>query len=206
MDNIASDQKAKIAETKEAIEDRPVVKEPPSGPKILLESSFILAILNQVDPNNKTASAILGFLTPFNCRFHIPLLVSAEVLSKVVQREKGVAAGIKLFESFMKRLPGTLLTGATPDFDDIVSRYKMFGRKDIKNLQGNDFIIVTEGIISGSVILTCDHEMYKRVKNYHEDIYFVATDSDKYEDDAAKLISRFLKLSAAPVGSKQGVK
>lgn len=176
-------------------ENQEAVQEPPSGPIILLESSFILALLYPEDPNYKTTNAIFGFLAPYNCKFHIPLLVSAEVLSKIVHKEKKVSVAIKLFNSFVKRLPGTVLTGATSNFDDIINRYKMFGRKDIKNLQGNDFIIVTEGIIAGSVILTCDHEMYERVKNYHEDIFFVATSSNKYEDDAAKLISRFLKLS-----------
>jgi len=163
------------------------------GPTILLDSSFVLALLTPDDVNHRTVRSIFGFLGPYNCRFHIPLYVFAKVLSKIVHHEKKVSIATKILDDFVKNLPGVLFTGSNPNLQEIVDRYKKFARKDIKELQSNDFIIVSEGILSESIILTLDHEMYQKVKKYHNEIYYVATDSIKYKSDISKFAEMLLQ-------------
>lgn len=179
-----------------------VVQEPPAGPVLLLESSFILAYLDENDPNHKTAQAILGFVSPYNCRFHMPLVVSAEILSKSVHKWIKVSESIRKINGFIKSLPGSLLASTNLNYEELVNRYKMCARKDIKNLQGNDFLIVTEGILSNSMIVTCDHGMYKRTKPYYSDIYFVATDSKNYKEDASRFVNKFMETVSIKTKNK----
>lgn len=164
-----------------------------TGPTLLLDSSFVLALLNPEDPNHKTVKGIFGFVEPYNCRYHIPLYVFAEVLSKIVHQEKRVSIATKTLDTFVKNLNGVLYTGVNPSFEDIVKRYKDLARKKTVLLQSNDFIIVTEGMLSESIMLTCDYEMHNKVKGYYSNIYYVATDSTKYDNDVAKFVQRFLK-------------
>lgn len=171
--------------------------EPIYGPTVLLESSFIIACIEQNDSNHKGAKSLLGFIEPHNCRIHIPLLVSAEVLSKLIHKGRSVSLAIKEYENFTKSIPGILYVGTQPDFEEISSRYKDAARKKLKELQGNDFIIVTEGMIAGSIILTCDFKMYQKTKSYHKDIYFVATNSANYENDVTRFVDNFLSMIGA---------
>lgn len=172
------------------------IQAPEIGPTVLLDSSFVLALLNVRDPNYKAVKGIFGFVEPYNCRFHIPLYVFSEVVSKIIQREKRVSCALKIIENFRKELHGILLTGASPSLEEILDRYKILAsRKKLRFLQSNDFIIATEGILSKSIILTCDVGMYEKVKRNYEDIYFVATDSRKYKNDIPKLTKKLLELS-----------
>lgn len=190
---------------KEQMIDQAQTKKPPLtaleeavfGPTLLLESSFIIAYLNQDDPNHKSVKSLLGFVQPHNCKFHIPLLVSVEVISKLIHKNHTVANAIKKYNQFVNTLPGGLFLGTSPNLEDILDRYKKYTRNKLKDLQGNDFIIVTEGIVAGSIILTCDYEMYQKAKKYHEDIYFVATDSNKYSNDVTDFVNKFLVLIGA---------
>lgn len=165
------------------------------GPTIMLDSSFVLALLTPDDPNHLTVKSLFGFVEPHNCKFHIPLYVFSEVLSKIVHHEKKVSVATKILDDFVKNLPGVLFTGSNPNLQEIVDRYKKFARKDIMNLQSNDFIIVSEGILSGSIILTLDHEMYQKAKKYHTDIYYVASNSNKYKTDISKFTEKLLSIT-----------
>lgn len=163
------------------------------GPTVLLESSFVLALLNSSDPNHKAVKGIFGFVEPYNCRFHIPVYVFAELAAKIIQEQRKVSDTLKMIDNFKKELHGILFTGTNPTLDEIISRYKVLAKKKIRFLQSNDFYIVTEGIISKAIILTCDHEMYKKVKPYYNDIYYVATHSGKYRNDISKFTKRFIE-------------
>lgn len=165
------------------------------GPLVLLDSSFVIAFLDKRDPNHASVKSIFGFIEPYRCRFHIPLYVFAEVISKFVHRKRKVSEALKIVDGFLSNLTGVLLTGSNPTIEEIIERYKKLARKKIRFLQSNDFIIVTEGMLSGSLILTCDHNMYTKVKKYHTDIFFVAAKSRKYKDDIPKLAQRFLTLT-----------
>jgi predicted nucleic acid-binding protein len=162
------------------------------GPTVLLESSFILALLDPRDPNYKAVKSIFGFLEPHNCRFHIPLYVFSEVFSKILQKEKKVSCALKVLDKFQSELHGVLFTGTNPTLEEIFSRYKVLARKKIRFLQSNDFYIAAEGIISNSYILTCDLEMYEKVKRNYPDIYYVAVHSKKYKDDIPRFTKRIL--------------
>lgn len=172
------------------------VQAPEIGPTVLLDSSFVLALLNKRDPNYKVVKGIFGFVEPYNCRFHIPLYVFSEVVSKIIQRERRVSCSLKIIEDFLKELHGVLLTGANPTLQEILDRYKILAsRKKLRFLQSNDFIIATEGILSKSIILTCDVGMYEKVKRNYGDIYFIATDSKKYKNDIPKFTKKLLDLA-----------
>ena len=194
MDSLKKGIKKKIGKHVEddLLIQETTAEEPVYGPTILLESSFIVACIDRDDPNYKCTKSLLGFVEPHNCRFQMPLLVSAEVLSKLIHKGNTVSTSIKMYNDFINTLPGVLFIGSQPNFEEIVKRYKEAARKKLKDLQGNDFIIVTEGIIANSVILTCDYKMYQKAKTYHENIYFVATDSNKYKNDIPRFTTNFL--------------
>jgi len=175
--------------------EKNIVERPPLGPTVLLESSFLFSLLESSDANHKLAKAIFNFVEPYNCRFHVPLLVFSEVLSRIVRNGKTVSAAVKMLEQFTKSLPGSLFSGETPeDLESLIDRYKNFARKKIKGLASNDFLIVTEGMLSGSLILTGDHEMFKKVSQYHADIFYIVADSPKYGGDVSRFTERFLEL------------
>ncbi|HEY4474996.1 hypothetical protein A2766_03955 [Candidatus Kaiserbacteria bacterium RIFCSPHIGHO2_01_FULL_58_22] len=168
------------------------VKQADIGPTVLLESSFILALLDPRDSNYKAVKSVFGFLEPHNCRFHIPVYVFAEVVSKIIHKTRTVSNALKTFEKFIDELHGVPFVGSNPSLEEIIKRYKGLARKQIRFLQSNDFFIATEGILSKSLILTCDLGMYEKVKRNYQDIYFVATDSRKYKDDIPRFTRKLL--------------
>lgn len=168
------------------------IKQADIGPTVLLESSFILALLDPRDPNYKAVKSVFGFLEPHNCRFHIPVYVFAEVISKIIHKTRTVSNALKTFEKFINGLHGVPFVGSNPSLEEIIKRYKGLARKQIRFLQSNDFFIATEGILSKSLILTCDVGMYEKVKKNYQDIYFVATGSKKYKDDIPRFTRKLL--------------
>lgn len=168
------------------------IKQADIGPTVLLESSFILALLDPRDSNYKAVKSVFGFLEPHNCRFHIPVYVFAEVVSKIIHKTRTVSNALKTFEKFIDELHGVPFIGSNPSLEEIIKRYKGLARKQIRFLQSNDFFIATEGILSKSLILTCDLGMYEKVKRNYQDIYFVATNSKKYKDDIPRFTRKLL--------------
>lgn len=184
---------------KKKLGKRPVeqltIKKTEVGPTVLLESSFILALLDSRDANYKSVKSVFGFLEPHKCRFHIPAHVFTEVVSKLVQKEKKVSSALRTIEKFLNELHGILFLGSNPSLEDIMDRYRGLARKRIRFLQSNDFVIATEGIFHKSLIITCDLGMYEKVKRYYSDIYFVASNSKKYKNDIPKFTARVLILT-----------
>lgn len=176
------------------IREQSTVTEVKVGPSVLLESSFLLALLNPRDINHKGVKSVFGFIEPHSCRFHIPLYVFFEVVSKMVQKERRVSDALKGIEKFLKELRGPLFIGNDLTIQEVVERYKALARNQIRFLQSNDFIIATEGMLASSIILTCDSGMYEKVKRYYGDIYYAATQSKKHIDDIPRFTRRFLKL------------
>jgi predicted nucleic acid-binding protein len=188
-----------MAEDKEHIEKEALstVEESRVGPTVLFDSSFILALLNPRDPNHQGVSAIWGFIKPFNCCFYIPAYVFAEVVSKRIHQLGTVSLALKEVGKFLEQVSGlgAISGGGSLTLVDMINRYKELARKKIRFLQSNDFFIVSEGILLKSLILTCDDKMYKKVKTYYKDIYFVAKHSTKYKDDTSKFIKRFEQMT-----------
>lgn len=172
----------------------PLLQAVSAGPRVLLDSSFVIAFLDEKDHNHECVESLYGFIGPYSCRFHIPLYVVTEVISKFVQRKKRVSEALNIVDSFLSGLRGTLAMGSPPTIEEVIKRYKDLARKKIKFLQSNDFFIVTEGMLSGSLMLTCDFDMYSKVKKYYPDIFFVAAKSKKYKGDIPKFTKRFLDI------------
>jgi len=172
----------------------PIVSKQIAGPRVMLDSSFIVSILNSQDTNHKCTEALFRFIGPYNCRFHMPLYVYAEALSRLIQQGKTVAESLKIMDDFLNKIPGALIVGAGPTLKEIKERYKKIARKKIRLLRSNDFYIATEGILSGALILTCDYEMYLRTKKYYPDIFFIATHSKKYKNDIPIFTKRFISM------------
>lgn len=189
-------KKSKPKEKQAATINQLTVKGPEIGPTVLLDSSFVLALLDPRDPNYKTVKSVYGFLEPHNCRFHIPIYVFAEVVSRIIHKKGTVSQALNTIEKFINQLHGVPFVGSNPSIEEIVERYKGLARKQIRFLQSNDFFIATEGILSKSLILTCDAGMYEKVKINYGDIYFVATDSRKYKDDVPRFTRRLLGATA----------
>lgn len=166
-----------------------------AGPLVLLDSSFVMALLDRKDSNHESIEAVFGFINPCKCRFHIPLYVFAEVISKFIQRKKKVSEALRIIDDFVVNLKGVLIMGTNPTMEEIIDRYKKLARKKVRFMQSNDFFIATEGMLSGSLILTCDFNMYIKLKRYHSDIFFVARKSKKYKNDIPKFTKRFLDLT-----------
>lgn len=172
------------------------IKEAEIGPPVLFDSSFVLALLDPRDPNFKSVKSIFGFLEPFGCRYYIPVYVFVEVVSRTIQKEGTVAKALKKIEDFIKGLNGTPSLGSNPNLEEIITRYKNLARKKVRFLKSSDFIIATEGISLKALILTCDAEMYEKVIKNYNDIYFVASNAKKYQNDVGKLTEKLLKLSS----------
>jgi predicted nucleic acid-binding protein len=175
--------------------DKLTVREARPRPAVLLDSSFILALLDPRDPNHKGVRSVFGFMDPHNCRFYIPIYVFAEVISRIIQKGGKVSDALSTFENFLAELHGTAFMGTTPSVEEIVARYQDLARKQIRFLRSNDFFIATEGILSKSLVLTCDFGMYERVKKNYKDIYYVASSSKKYKNDIPEFTERLLTLS-----------
>ncbi len=189
---MASKKPRKKKIKKEKSLEQLTIKQVDIGPTVLLESSFILALLDPRDSNYKAVKSVFGFLEPHNCRFHIPVYVFAEVVSRIIHKTRTVSNALKTFEKFIDDLHGVPFVGSNPSLEEIIKRYKNLARKQIRFLQSNDFFIATEGILSKSLILTCDLGMYEKVKKNYQDIYFVATDSRKYKDDIPRFTRKLL--------------
>ena len=114
------------------------VKTTKIGPTVLLESSFILGLLDPRDKNYKSVRSVFGFLEPHNCRFHIPAYVFTEVVSKLIQKQKKVSSALKIVEKFLNDLHGVLFLGSNPTLEDIMNRYRGLARKRIRFLQSNN--------------------------------------------------------------------
>lgn len=172
-----------------------IISKPAVGPRVLLESSFLVACLDPTDSNYKCTKAVFKFMGPYYCRFHIPLYVYAEVLSKLIQKGETVAESLRVMDNFLKKVPGIVIIGSGPNIKEIKERYKQLARKKIRLLKSVDFYIATEGMLSGSLILTCDYEMYVKTRKYYRDIFYIATHSRKYKNGVPKFTKRFLDLS-----------
>ena len=165
------------------------------GPTILLDSSFLVALFDNRDPNHAAVEGVFGFMKPHNCKFHIPLYVVSEVFSKIVHKDKKVSTAMKSIKEFIKKTSDSVIIGSTISMEDLFGRYQNLARNKVRLLQSNDFIIATEGMLLKCTILTCDYEMYQKVKPCYKQIYYVAAKSKKYKDDIPKFISKLLKTA-----------
>jgi predicted nucleic acid-binding protein len=187
----------------DTIENIPVeVKSPPEPQKnaekfkIFFDSSFLVSLIDEKDSNHSHVSGTFNFLKSYSCGFYLYFFVAAEVISKLVHRTKSVPKALQIFKKLEKLLIGSggYYAGASNwSVEEIISRYKSIQKKQLKLLQLNDFIIATEGVLLGGIILTCDSKMFKKVKPYYRQIYLIAPEASGYSDDIPRLTREFIK-------------
>ncbi|MEK7515041.1 MAG: hypothetical protein AAB608_01510 [Patescibacteria group bacterium] len=155
---------------------------------ILADTSWVVAVLDEKDSHHISAESSLGALLPYKPSFHVPVLAALETMSKLIRVNK--ISVKKCRKKILDLLGGKLHAyGRRPlNFSEILARYEGYSRKDMKSLTAIDFCIATEGIGLGAKILTCDLKMYKIVKRYYDEIYFMSDIVDAQKSDLARLI------------------
>ena len=161
---------------------------------IVLDTSWLVAILDEKDSHHTAAESSLGALLPYKPIFHIPVVAATETMSRLI-RVNGIS--VKECKKKVLALFGNKLKadGANRvyDFREILKIYETWSRKKVKNLTANDFLIVTEGIALGAKILTCDLRMYRVLKKYYPDVYFMTDQVEGQESDLSRLIKDIQK-------------
>lgn len=156
---------------------------------ILPDSSWLVANLDEKDSHHTAAASSLGALLPYKPLFHVPILASIETMSRLIRVNKiSVSACKKLVLDFLGDRLHAKGARKIFDFREILNRYNLWSRKEIKKLTAIDFCIVTEGIGLGAKILTCDFRMYKTAKKYYTNIYFMTDKTEACESDLSRLI------------------
>lgn len=172
------------------------VIDPQKKHKIFFDASFLLAWLDPAEPFYMQASSIMGFIEARNCELHLNFHVAAEVISKLVQKTKSVPKGLKRFDGLQNKLKKSGSYFASPfssNIDELVKNYRSAGKKQTRLLQINDFIIVSGGMSLNGLILTCDIDMYKKVKSIYDKIYLICPNAKEYNDDIIRLIKQLTK-------------
>lgn len=156
---------------------------------IVPDTSWLVAILDEKDSHHIAAESSLGALLPYKPTFHIPVVAAVETMSRLIRVNRTSVKDCKkkVFELFGTRLKAK---GASRmyDFGEILKVYDSWSRKKVKALTTNDFLIVTEGMALGAKILTCDLEMYRVVKKYYPEIYFMSDRVVSQGSDLSRLI------------------
>jgi hypothetical protein len=156
---------------------------------ILPDSSWLVANLDIKDSHHIAAESSLGALLPYNPLFHVPIFAAIETMSRLIRVNNITVSNCKklVLDFLVNKLHAK---GARNifDFREIINRYNLCSRKEIKKLTAIDFYIVTEGMGLGAKILTCDVEMYKRTKKYYNNIYFMTDKVPAHESDLSRLI------------------
>jgi len=155
--------------------------------RIVPDSSWLIAILDEKDTHNVPASSSLGALLPYKPIFYIPALVYLETISRLIRVNKIPVT--KCEEKIQKLLSKIRYKHSTLlDIKKILEKYKKFSRIKIAKLHPLDFYIVTDGIFLDAKILTCDLKMYQYVKKYYNNIYFMTDKVREKGSDLSNLI------------------
>ena len=157
--------------------------------RVLPDSSWLVAILREKDSHHISALSALGALEPYSPTCFIPTIVVMEVMSQLIRKDKlsHTKAKDKLKKLFDKKLHPW--HNKNLGVEDIMEKYKIFAKfRKINTLKSVDFYIASEGIGLDARILTCDIEMYKKVKKYYKKIYFLSDIVRDQKSDLARLI------------------
>lgn len=175
-------------------------KPPIEAVKILPDTSFLVALAISTDVHNRSAESLLGALLPYNPTFYITNIVVAETVGKIMKRENiSAKKAIDRFKNIFSKLPGARRGGAIMNWQQMFDRYTRFSRKTtFRKLDTNDFVVVTEGILLGAKIITCDTKMFKIASAFvPKCIYYVSDAATKTKDESTALIAEVKKAFKA---------
>ncbi|MDA2922525.1 PIN domain-containing protein [Patescibacteria group bacterium AH-259-L07] len=153
--------------------------------KITFDTSFLLSHISKKEKNYKSTEVIVNYLTTQKKYFDIflPNLVILEFISKLKQKKYTIRKIKKEFSTLLDNINDSYVELASDKLNlfEIFNRYQKFARKDISTkLKSNDFIIATDSVLAGSIILTCDKEMYKITKKFYNSVFLITPESNSY--------------------------
>lgn len=155
--------------------------------RILPDSSWLIAILDEKDTHHIPTTSSLGAILPYKPVFYIPALVYLETISRLIRVNKiPVQKCEHKINKFLQKI--SYKHSKSLEIAEILKKYKTFSRVKISKLHPLDFYIVTEGIFLDAKILTCDIRMYYYVKKYYQKIYFLTDKVKERGSDLANLI------------------
>jgi len=155
--------------------------------RIVPDSSWLIAILDEKDTHHIPAASSLGAIFPSKPVFYIPALVYLETISRLIRVNKiPVKKCENKIERFLTKI--NYKHSQSLEISEILKKYKTFSRVKISKLHPLDFYIATEGVFLGAKILTCDVKMYYYVKKYYKNIYFLTDKVKEKGSDLANLI------------------
>lgn len=155
--------------------------------RILPDSSWLIAMLDENDTHHIPASSSLGAILPYKPIFYIPALVYLETISRLIRINKiQVKKCEHKIDNFLQKI--NYKHSRSLEIPEILRKYNTFSRVKISKLHPLDFYIATEGIFLDAKILTCDLRMYHYVNKYYPKIYFLTDKVAEKGSDLAKLI------------------
>lgn len=154
--------------------------------KVLIESSWLTAKLDEDDENHVSVESSFGALKPYEPTFYIPILVYMETLSNLRRKRIPFNECNKILENFRKKI--NYRDERRIVFKHLIDKHKNFSRSKISQLKGVDFYIATEGLYLNAKILTCDKEMSDRVFKYYKQIYFISDRAKGKNSELPRLI------------------
>ncbi len=159
----------------------------PGELRILPDSSWLIAILDESDSHHIPVASSLGALSPYEPIFYIPALVYLETISRLIRVNKiPVKKCAQKIDRFLSKIKYKYST--TLEISDILEKYKTFSRVKISKMHPLDFYIATEGVFLDAKILTCDLKMYRYVRQYYKNIYFMTDKVIEKDSDLGSLI------------------
>lgn len=162
-------------------------EKPPSKLKIVPDSSWLIAVLDENDIHHVAAAASLGAISPYKPTFFIPALVYLETISCLIRINKiPVKKCVNKISRFLLKIDCRY--SQTLDISQIIQKYKRFSHVKISKMHPIDFYIATEGVFLDAKILTCDLKMHDFVKKYYKNIYFITDKAKKHSSDLSELI------------------
>ncbi|MEW6617056.1 MAG: hypothetical protein AB1333_01395 [Patescibacteria group bacterium] len=151
--------------------------------KIVPDSSWLIAILDENDTHYIAATSSLGAVLPYKPTFYIPALVYLETISRLIRINKiPVKKCVQKIDKFLSKID--CRHSRTLEISQIIQKYKRFSHVKISKMHPLDFYIATEGVFLDAKILTCDLKMYYYVKKYYRGIYFM---TDKVREKGSDL-------------------
>jgi len=155
---------------------------------VMMDTSFLLSYLTGDDKNSQSSNVVVGYLKTQIKFFDLflPNFVLLELISKLKQKYPFQKARTE-FNRLLGDISDNhiLVKEEKLGLINIFDRYQKFSKKKLSSyLKSNDFRIATDGILNGSIILTCDKRMYDGIKKTYKNVYLI--------DESPKSYTKFI--------------
>lgn len=145
-----------------------------SDVRVMLDTSVLLAYVNERDTHHLSVASALGAIKPYVPSILIPSVVLMEVMGKLIKRNKCTSASAeKLLKKALREFDARHEI-AELNRDYILDRYKEYAKGNLHTLSGVDFYIAVEAISADAILLTCDVEMHGKTRSRHAKTFLLA--------------------------------